>query len=642
MLEHLKRLAPGFFGESAPDGFAVEFQYEDLLAATGDFARENKLGAGSSGEVYRGRLSGGDEVAVKVLSEAEGQSSFHEELRVLSRLQHPNLVALVGWGQHRSDGDKKFLVYELLPGGDIGRLLYQCKLGRRRFPWQQRLRVALDASRGLAHMVNGQPKAFHRDIKSSNILLAANGIAKIADFGLAGVIKDAGQSRLNVDDVSGTPGYMCPEYVRTGEVTEQSEAYSFGMVLLELLLNELPARMGPAGDIVYPILEAVQPSAPEACERLFARLDLVAGWTNPQLKDFAQLALRCVQERPTQRPRFNDIVSDLQTICDSCLQGRVVAASSPVAPPDGLADQAGYAEPPGTLAVAQRHGSFDAAGLHPARAYVIAERSKTLDGGVSFYNVAPEASEGKFGPQVEAKRPPSAQGDTVLRRSSEPYLPTRQHSKPLSICAQASAPLLVLQPNDVAAGAVAAGTTSPVSANRARGVAPIAAAGATSPVSANGARGAATGVAAGATSLVSARSSRAVLQCVHAEGLEPSRLSMMACSIVLPAKGDTMDLGRQLQPGLFEQLLAAQPRWLGYISRVHCRLQMDEASSRDEPKLRIGNLSANVVYVCGRPLARGRSETMPRGGTLEFAAKVGAQQTHFLKFRLFTSPDAAF
>lgn len=302
------------FADKCVGGFAslsLQFAYNDLAAATCDFRQANKLGAGSAGEVYRGCLRGGTEVAVKVVCGA-GLRSFAAEVEVLSRFRHPNLVILLGWGQKGPDRTK-FLVYELLQCGSVSQRLYKSRLGREAFPWQHRLRVASDAACGLAYMANSKPRAFHRDIKTSNILLDASGGAKVADFGLAST-PEPWQSHLSVEEPSGTPGYVCPEYVRTGEVTERSEVFSFGIVLLELLLNELPAKMGLEGGIEYPIMRAVRPGERGALRRVAGLLDAGAGWPPPLAEDVARLALQCVEDTPALRPSFAQIVMGLRAL----------------------------------------------------------------------------------------------------------------------------------------------------------------------------------------------------------------------------------------------------------------------------------------------------------------------------------------
>jgi len=168
-------------------------------------------------------------------------------------------------------------------------------------------------------MVNSQPKAFHRDIKPPNILLDANGTAKMADFGLAGTVKQKGKGHLTVEEISGTPGYADPQYIQSGRVTEASEVYSFGTVLLELLMNERPALCGPKGDIIYPLVQVVQPGAPGALERILGRLDAQASWPRPPVEELSELALRCVSTRG--RPAFEEVVETLRRLYHASAAG---------------------------------------------------------------------------------------------------------------------------------------------------------------------------------------------------------------------------------------------------------------------------------------------------------------------------------
>eukprot|EP00427_Karlodinium_veneficum_P023948 CAMPEP_0169110898 /NCGR_PEP_ID=MMETSP1015-20121227/26767_1 /TAXON_ID=342587 /ORGANISM="Karlodinium micrum, Strain CCMP2283" /LENGTH=710 /DNA_ID=CAMNT_0009172739 /DNA_START=126 /DNA_END=2257 /DNA_ORIENTATION=+ len=288
---------------------SLEYTYEDLWRATQGFARDAQLGSGAAGTVYRGVLRGGTEVAVKVIRDAGGIGGFEDEVRVLSRFRHPNLVTLLGWGHKDRE---KYLVYELCNGGDVGNKLEKCKKGRAQFSWSERLRVACDAARGLAHMVKSEPKAFHRDIKPANILLDAGG-AKMADFGLSSVTGEM-RNHLTVEQISGTPGYACPMYIQTGRVSEQSEVYSFGMVLLELLLNQPPALAGPQGDIIYPLLATVQPNVPGAHKRVIENLDKTADWPPEVAADFADHAISCAHVIPARRPTFDTVVKVLRSL----------------------------------------------------------------------------------------------------------------------------------------------------------------------------------------------------------------------------------------------------------------------------------------------------------------------------------------
>eukprot|EP00403_Amphidinium_massartii_P012090 CAMPEP_0178426332 /NCGR_PEP_ID=MMETSP0689_2-20121128/29181_1 /TAXON_ID=160604 /ORGANISM="Amphidinium massartii, Strain CS-259" /LENGTH=372 /DNA_ID=CAMNT_0020048017 /DNA_START=64 /DNA_END=1182 /DNA_ORIENTATION=- len=300
--------AMGAWDQLVKNTLSLEYDYKELAAGTSNFSTENRLGAGAAGAVYRGKLRGVTPVAVKVLKDMGGLEGFEDEVRVLSRLRHINLVTLMGFA--RQEGTK-YLVYELLPGGDLHGKLQKSKTGKEAFPWQERLQCALHVAKGLSHMMNSRPKTFHRDIKSPNILIEDDGTAKVADFGLAGVVPE-GQSHVRVESKSGTPGYCCPSYMQSGVVSEKSEVYSYGMVLFELLLNVPPALQGNEGELVYPVLQQVMPAAPGAHSRVLANLDPTAGWTRPVVDDFADLALTCIDDQPERRPVFLEIIQMLE------------------------------------------------------------------------------------------------------------------------------------------------------------------------------------------------------------------------------------------------------------------------------------------------------------------------------------------
>jgi serine/threonine protein kinase len=327
MLEGLKDVVRGLVGpapheagvSSSLGGLSLEYSYDDLFMATGGF--KSKLGAGGAGAVYRGSLRGGTEVAVKVLpGGSDNSTGFDEELTVLSRFRHPNLVTLLGWAQR---GDDRYLVYELLPGGDVAKKLWNCKNRKVSFGWRQRLRAARDAACGLSYMLNSKPKAFHRDIKTANILLDTHGVAKVADFGLAGTLRRG--SHFSVEQIACTPGYACPSYMQSGRVSEQTEAYSFGVVLLELLTGAAPASTTPAADggtsstpaITYPLFELLSLGQPNPHDRVIGGLDVTADWPRHVSSELADLALSCVSTRPEKRPSFEKMVQVLRHLCKS-------------------------------------------------------------------------------------------------------------------------------------------------------------------------------------------------------------------------------------------------------------------------------------------------------------------------------------
>eukprot|EP00930_Biecheleria_cincta_P065673 TRINITY_DN5152_c0_g1_i1.p1 TRINITY_DN5152_c0_g1~~TRINITY_DN5152_c0_g1_i1.p1 ORF type:complete len:1182 (+),score=199.44 TRINITY_DN5152_c0_g1_i1:49-3546(+) len=306
---------------------SLEYSHTELSAATRSWSSSHKVGSGKHGAVYKGEMKDGSEVAVKAIDlaavvgagDAPEDAGFDEEVIMLSKFRHPNLVTLLGWGSH---GSMRYLVYELLSGGDLFRRLHKSRSTRdsQPFPWHARLSVCLDAATGLSHMHNSTPKAFHRDIKSANILLDKHGTAKMADFGLSCSSSHAGADHVDVRYASGTPGYRCPLYERSGRVSEATEAYSFSMVLLEVLLGMDPSAANPKvpGGLIFPIQDAVSPSKPGAAARCMQNLDKTAGnWPLEAIKEIVQLALRAADVKDEKRrPAFVEFVRLLRSVVE--------------------------------------------------------------------------------------------------------------------------------------------------------------------------------------------------------------------------------------------------------------------------------------------------------------------------------------
>jgi len=294
--------------DSSLNHISLEYSYTELQQATRNFDASSKLGHGSFGGVFRGVQRDGTDVAIKVLDMPE-EGGFEEEVRVLSKFRHPNLVILMGFARH---GTQRFLVYELLAGGDVFRRLQKSCVENASFPWRARVSTAFDAACGLSHLHHATPKVFHRDIKSPNILLDRNGGAKMADFGLA-CLSHAREHK--VQQASGTVGYACPHYVKRGIVTEGSEVYSFGIVVLELLTAMPPAYLAPMPDGSQQYKFLISHIGGD--NRVAASLaDAKAQW-NPQASHgLADLAMRCTQNVEELRPNFADVVNALRTLRD--------------------------------------------------------------------------------------------------------------------------------------------------------------------------------------------------------------------------------------------------------------------------------------------------------------------------------------
>ncbi|CAI0582420.1 unnamed protein product [Linum tenue] len=225
--------------EMGLDAGLVKFKYEEIKTATKNFAVQNLVGKGGFGNVYRGVFPDGSEIAVKRFKNcsASGDESFAHEVAVIASIRHVNLVALKGYciATTPAEGHQRMIICELLKHGSLHDHLFDDGGGgNSKLSWPIRRKIALGTARGLAYLHTGaQPTIIHRDIKASNILLDDDFEAKVADFGLA-KSNPEGVSHLSTR-VAGTWGYLAPEYALYGQLTERSDVYSYGVVLLELL-----------------------------------------------------------------------------------------------------------------------------------------------------------------------------------------------------------------------------------------------------------------------------------------------------------------------------------------------------------------------------------------------------------------------
>ncbi|CAH9096000.1 unnamed protein product [Cuscuta epithymum] len=212
-----------------------QFQFETLVSATNNFHLSNKLGEGGFGPVFKGRLRDGREVAVKKLSQSsrQGNREFQMEAKVLTRVQHRNVVNLLGYCVH---GAEKLLVYEFMSNESLDKILF--KSGKRgMLDWERRHGIITGIAKGLLYLhEDSHICIIHRDIKGSNILLDDKWMPKIADFGMARLFPED-QTHVNTR-AAGTSGYMAPEYLMHGHLSVKADVFSFGVVVLELISGQ--------------------------------------------------------------------------------------------------------------------------------------------------------------------------------------------------------------------------------------------------------------------------------------------------------------------------------------------------------------------------------------------------------------------
>ncbi|XP_010471454.1 PREDICTED: cysteine-rich receptor-like protein kinase 10 [Camelina sativa] len=221
--------------ESAEDDGdrGIIFDLQELETATDFFSEKNRLGTGGFGLVYKGLMTNGEEIAVKKLSvnSRQGSREFTNEVKLLLRIQHKNLVSLLGCCFH---GPEKMLVYEYLPNRSLDYFLFD-KIKPGSLDWHHRWRIIIGVARGLLYLHEEAPiRIIHRDIKASNILLDNDLNPKISDFGLARLFPGDG-THTNTFKISGTYGYMAPEYALHGLLSVKSDVFSYGVLVLEIV-----------------------------------------------------------------------------------------------------------------------------------------------------------------------------------------------------------------------------------------------------------------------------------------------------------------------------------------------------------------------------------------------------------------------
>ncbi|CAH8300132.1 unnamed protein product [Eruca vesicaria subsp. sativa] len=289
---------------------AKAFTFEELKKCTENFSESNDVGGGGYGKVYRGILPSGQLIAIKRAQQGslQGGLEFKTEIELLSRVHHKNVVRLLGFCFDRSE---QMLVYEYIPNGSLRDSL-SGKSGIR-LDWTRRLRIALGSGKGLAYLHElADPPIIHRDIKSNNILLDENLTAKVADFGLSKIVGDPEKTHVTTQ-VKGTMGYLDPEYYMTNQLTEKSDVYGFGVVMLELLTGRSPIERGK-----YVVREVkTKMNKSRSLYDLQELLDTTIIASSSNLKGFEKyvdLALRCVEEEGVNRPSMGEVVKEIENI----------------------------------------------------------------------------------------------------------------------------------------------------------------------------------------------------------------------------------------------------------------------------------------------------------------------------------------
>ncbi|KAM0070281.1 putative protein kinase RLK-Pelle-LRR-VIII-1 family [Helianthus debilis subsp. tardiflorus] len=298
--------------------FLQKFQHlkiplEEITSATNNFNKENYIGAGSFGNVYKGEVSHSDGrrvVAIKRLDHngRQGVPEFLKEIMMLSDYKHENVISLLGFC---CEGGEKILVYELASRGSLDRYL-NCP----HLTWRNRLKICLDAAKGLMYLHD--PRETHRrlihcDIKSGNILLDDQWNAKVADVGLSIIGSANEQHSLIVTAAAGTMGYIDPVYWMTYTLTKESDVYSFGVVLFEVLCGRLCCTLDNKRHVVKEIPTWIESYKQNILNDIIFKNPSIEPMHPSVLKRFSRIAYQCLKESREERPEMSEIVTELES-----------------------------------------------------------------------------------------------------------------------------------------------------------------------------------------------------------------------------------------------------------------------------------------------------------------------------------------
>ncbi|KAJ8549701.1 hypothetical protein K7X08_033408 [Anisodus acutangulus] len=299
-------------GDDISTAESLQYDFSTIRAATDNFSSANKLGQGGFGPVYKGKLPNGEEVAVKRLSADSGQGDleFKNEVLLVARLQHRNLVRLLGFCL---DGTERLLVYEFVPNASLDHFLFD-RVKRRQLDWERRSKIIGGVAKGILYLhEDSRLRIIHRDLKASNVLIDEEMNPKIADFGMARLFT-LDETQGNTSRIVGTYGYMAPEYAMHGQFSVKSDVFSFGVLVLEILSGQKTTCFRN-GESVEDLLSYAWTNWHEGTATNL--IDPILRGSSGLARDIMRcihIALLCVQENVADRPTMAAVVLMLSSL----------------------------------------------------------------------------------------------------------------------------------------------------------------------------------------------------------------------------------------------------------------------------------------------------------------------------------------
>ncbi|KAL6333586.1 hypothetical protein AAG906_028771 [Vitis piasezkii] len=283
---------------------SLHFDFDTIRVATNNFSDSNKLGQGGFGPVYKGKLSNGQDIAVKRLSSGSGQGEleFKNEVVLVAKLQHRNLVRLLGFCL---DGAERLLIYEFVPNTSLDHFIFD-PIRRAQLDWERRYKIIGGIARGLLYLhEDSRLRIIHRDLKASNILLDAEMNPKISDFGMARLFL-VDQTQDNTSRIVGTYGYMAPEYAMHGHFSVKTDVYSFGVLVLELVSGQRNNCFRVSENIEHLLSYAWKNWREGTATNLIDPTMRISSIS--EIMRCIHIGLLCVQENEADRPTMASIV----------------------------------------------------------------------------------------------------------------------------------------------------------------------------------------------------------------------------------------------------------------------------------------------------------------------------------------------